>query len=417
MDVIGSPPCWDALPWMASWIGIGRSGALLLLLLVAGGGFDAICLLARRRLSLGDFLFVAFQFIVCGVPSRLLMALESRLWPELDDFPPNASEVVFILGHYRSATTSVHSSMLSLPRGRRFHSAVAGCYGDNMFPSYLMKCWLLRFFCQPAVCNTVQALVGSDKAAGGVHDISANALLEETLFINWKMCGDVLHFFVLPSLGRSYDGESGSKIRVSEEEIRFMRRCVTRVAWFKRHGAVDDRETLYVGCPLGLSSCPQLLAKVFPEAKFIVCAREPAKSVRSSIELLKHVSFPGRDWRDPAFKQFVRTFYRHNTRPIYRNLANFLDRHRSPESDDGKVIVVDFGSWCANGPKEIRRIWEWLGLELNRDFTEEDCRAAVKRSSNHKNSPRSLELASALNLEDDTELWKDYARIMVHAST
>jgi hypothetical protein len=51
---------------------------------------------------------------------------------------------------------------------------------------------------------------------------------------------------------------------------------------------------------------------------------------------------------------------------------------------------------------------------LNKDFSEDDCKAALVRSTNHKNSEMSLVLASELRLEDDADLGRDYKKIIAH---
>ena len=141
------------------------------------------------------------------------------------------------------------------------------------------------------------------------------------------------------------------------------------------------------------------------------------RAFRSAVELLKHISFPQAEWNDPVFSQFLLNFYRYNTKPIYQGLADFLDCKDDSSSNAEKfenVLVVDFKKWRESGPEELRHIWEWLGLELVQDFSEDDCKDALVKSSNHTNSPHSLALASKLQVQDDLELFKNYMEMMAH---
>jgi hypothetical protein len=53
------------------------------------------------------------------VPNLTLMRIEDYLFPSLtqiqSDFFDKPNKVVFVIGHPRSATTAIHTSLLSLP--------------------------------------------------------------------------------------------------------------------------------------------------------------------------------------------------------------------------------------------------------------------------------------------------------------
>ena len=75
-------------------------------------------------------------------------------------------------------------------------------------------------------------------------------------------------------------GENPEYMRIActmkEHHVKFLKRALARV--IISQNAYDKR---YVGCHLGFPNDPEMFRKHFPNAKLIVCVRDPVEAVPS----------------------------------------------------------------------------------------------------------------------------------------
>jgi hypothetical protein len=139
----------------------------------------------------------------------------------------------------------------------------------------------------------------------------------------------------------------------------------------------DPVKTFYVGCPLSLAVCPDLVREVFPTAKIIVCVRDPTQTVPSLINLLSTaLTMPFSDVKPRATNYFDVV-----SRGIYTRLSEW-------ESDPKTTYWMDFNDWKADSVAEVERIWKWLGV----DYAEGASEVAKRKSESHKNPPECFEV-------------------------
>ena len=149
----------------------------------------------------------------------------------------------------------------------------------------------------------------------------------------------------------------------------------------------EPGKKFYVGCPLSLAVCPELIREVFPTAKVIVCVRDPTQTVPSLINLFSaaiNMSFT-------EIKPRVTNYYDVVSRTIYSRLSEW------DSYDPQTTYWMDFNDWKEDSVAEVERIWRWLGL----DFAEGASQVAKRKSESHKNPPECFDVVPRKRINDE----------------
>ena len=124
---------------------------------------------------------------------------------------------------------------------------------------------------------------------------------------------------------------------------------------------------------MGFPNDPAMFRRYFPQAKLIVCVRDPVEAVPSYANMIN--SILQSDFDTASCKRFE-SFYAHFTRPIYKTFDQW--------EGDKDTIWVGFNDWKNNGVKVTEKIWQILGWKAPPEASQ----AALKKSESHKNDPR-----------------------------
>lgn len=205
----------------------------------------------------------------------------------------------------------------------------------------------------------------------GEHKFGAESPLEEHAFMSAYLCGPGMALYVLPSSGDNPEFMRNA-CTMKEHHVKFLKRALARV--IISHNAYDKK---YVGCHLGFPSDPALFRKYFPNAKLIVCTRDPVEAVPSYANMcntLLHSDF------DDALCKRYEQYYEHFTKPIY----NTFDKW----DGDKDTIWVSFDDWKKNGVKVAEKIWQILDWKAPPGASQ----VALKKGETHKNNPKCFDV-------------------------
>lgn len=298
-----------------------------------------------------------------SILNRSCMWLEDRLVPSLAEV--KFDRVVFILGHHRSGTTNLHKEL------RQHPDCTAGTMLDLLFPSLFLNRLVRSRPAQWALAvldRGVRTLWNTSS-----HSIGFDEELEEHLWLLHLVRSEAL-FIMFPELIRATSrAEFENALSVSEEDVRFLQRCLRRVIHARTRGA--GASPLYLARPLILTRDHALLRRAFPGAKIILCVREPAAAIRSHAEMTRQQIRCDVD--DPRLVRWARFFYEACSRDQYRAMLEMLE----DESLRGQLLPIPFARLQRDTPGALRDILSFLDVppaDLTPVRSESHRRAAVE---------------------------------------
>jgi len=177
---------------------------------------------------------------------------------------------------------------------------------------------------------------------------------DQSLLFYWRniACSIICSRSLNQGICRRYRSCGGSLRFVSDEKAMALHENVIR--W----KCATTSAELFIGKPLVVGSCnyPQLMEH-FPEAKFVVCWREPVATLASICSLHDQYesAFSMEDWVsylcDPTELNFPQ---------FYRNIVELREKY----GDDDRFVFNPFPEWIASPEKQVARICSSLKLPV-----------------------------------------------------
>ncbi len=308
---------------------------------------------------------------------------------------------VFIVGHARSGTTLLHR-LMSEDR-ERFSVFL---YWELFFPSLLQK-------------KVVRALAALDRRLGGpiasrveaweertfgpmrhIHPMGLT-MPEEDDFLLTYSCASGYWIVLLPYMGEldfyHVDALPAAKRR---RLMRFYAECVRRQLY------LNGRDKIHLSKNPIFSGRVASLIETFPDARIVVCMRDPGATIPSLLKLMQ-TGWARRRW-DAARMQHSLRLLAEQSVHTYRHPLEVLRRH--PETPHA---IVDYRDLVRDPTGVVHEVYRRLGFppsaELERALAVQERRSGA-RASAHAYSLEEFGLDGAAIRSELADL---YARLRV----
>ena len=279
---------------------------------------------------------------------------------------------VFVVGHARSGTTLLHR-LMSEDRGR----FSVFLYYELFFPSLLQK-KLIRFL---AACDrrlggriALRVQAWEERTFGPMRHIHPMGLTmpEEDDFLLTYSCASGYWIVLLPYLGElDFYHVDAMPDRKRRRLMRFYAECVRRQLYL--NGA--DKSHLSKN-PI-FSGRVASLIETFPDARIVVCMRDPAETIPSLLKLMQ-TGWARRRWDGERMQRSLRILAEQSFH-TYRYPLEVLRRH--PETAHA---IVDYRDLVREPTVAVRRVYERLGFptspELERALALQEARSGARES-------------------------------------
>jgi hypothetical protein len=280
---------------------------------------------------------------------------------------------VFIVGHARSGTTLLHQLM---SRDRDRFSVFLTW--ELFFPSITQKklvralAWVDRRVLGSALGRRVSAWEDRAFAKGRqMHPMSLTGP-EEDEFVLAPSCASGVWVLVFPywrELQHLYYTDDMSPAR-RRRLMRFYRACVVRELY------VNGRDKIHLSKNPTFSGKVESLLETFPDARFVVCMRNPLETIPSLLKMMT------RNWKagrcPPARIDDSRQVLAEQSYHTYRHPSEVLAAH--PET---RWIAVDYRELVGRPKNTVKSVYATLGLNLSPAY-EADLAAEELRSREHR---------------------------------
>lgn len=321
--------------------------------------------------------------LAVGVPPYLLLqathwlgfALDELLFAEYRDV--DIEQPVFILGLPRSGTTFLHRT---LARDQSQWSTFS-LWQAVLAPSIAQRRLIdalsradqrLGGLASRALSYLTQSLAGS---LDDIHEIGLDAAEEDYLTL-LPAAGCFLAVLAFP-YSESVWGltrPGGMPDAERDELLTFYRRML------QKHLYQDPRRLLSKNAAFGAWAQP--LAKLFPDARFVLCIRDPDAGLSSQLSAIREgQALFGVDPDERLIQQRFARMYREQ----YQHLLEHMQRYGARSS------VVDMDALRLDGPAEIARLARELALPLDAELLiqlEAQSAATSATSSPHQHAKK-----------------------------
>eukprot|EP00466_Bigelowiella_natans_P003097 jgi/Bigna1/131111/aug1.13_g5819 len=300
----------------------------------------------------GLSLFILCNLVTLQLEDYFLHSVLSRV---------RTDNIVFILGHPRSATTSLHHAVL------KCDGSCASTYYDILFPSVIMKFLMLPL--RYIFDWTMRAKFDSPN-----HRISLSEPPEEHFWLLLCMKSALIFSILFPSLSSNSELIT-ELLTLDEHDWALFVKCLQRSIYWCR----SNDHGVYVARPLMLTMYLPKLRELFPKAKFLLCVRNPVDAIASFAEL-SAVATRSR-LCSPRFKAHMKVYFQNVSSPGIRQLASEVkgmfsrrsekeeaakvldDSHReAAASMEGQSMIVSFTAWASNQSLVMHRVCDFIGV-------------------------------------------------------
>jgi hypothetical protein len=323
----------------------------------------------RRKLLVRLLLtvpFVASFHAVCFFLDRLL-------FPGLRT--TRVTTPVFIVGHARSGTTLLHRLMSE--DHERFSVFM---YYELFFPSLLQK-------------KVIRALAALDRQLGGsiasrveaweertfgpmrhIHPMGLT-MPEEDDFLLTYSCASGYWVVLLPYLGE-LDFYHVDELPPAKRRrlMRFYAECVRRQIY------LNGRDKIHLSKNPIFSGRVESLIETFPDARIVVCLRDPGETIPSLLKLMQ-TGWARRRWDAERMQRSLRVLAEQSFH-TYRYPLEVLRRH--PEVPHA---IVDYRDLVRDPAAVVHRVYERLGFphsaELDRALALQERRSGARESGHN----------------------------------
>ena len=284
---------------------------------------------------------------------------------------------VFVVGHARSGTTLLHR-LLSEDTAR----FSVFLYWELFFPSLLQKKvirWLIALYRRLGGRVATRVEAWEEKTFGPMRHIHPMGLTmpEEDDFLLTYSCASGYWIVLLPYMGEldfyHVDDMPAAKRR---RMMRFYAECVRRQLY------LNGTDKIHLSKNPIFSGRVASLIETFPDARIVVCMRDPGETIPSLLKLMQ-TGWARRRW-DAARMQRSLRLLADQSFHTYRHPLAVLRRH--PETPHA---IVDYRDLVTAPTATVRTVYDRLGFtpsaELERALALQEARGRA-RESKHRYS-------------------------------
>ncbi len=293
-----------------------------------------------------------------------------RLWK------PKVEAPVFIIGHARSGTTLMHRLMTQDPNRYSYFLAY-----EMFFPSLIQKKFLRLLGCIDR--NLLgerfhkKLTAREDKIFEKTRDVHYTGIYspEEDDFVLTFSCASGMWIVLFPYMDQLdfYYLDEWSKKR--------------RQKWMKGYRQFLQRQLLLNGRnKIHLCKNPvfngrvESIIEAFPDARFIVMARDPREAIPSLLKMLKD-SWRRMGWKDERTNESLQIMARQS---IHSYWYPFKALEGHPQT---KWTVIDYRELVGSPKKTVETAYEHLGLKMTPEYAA-ILEEAENRTRKHKTEHR-----------------------------
>lgn len=279
---------------------------------------------------------------------------------------------VFVVGHARSGTTLLHR--LLSEDTERFSVFL---YWELFFPSLLQKKvirWLIALDRRLGGRIATRVEAWEEKTFGPMRHIHPMGLTmpEEDDFLLTYSCASGYWIVLLPYMGEldfyHVDAMPPAKRR---RLMRFYAECVRRQLY------LNGPEKMHLSKNPIFSGRVASLIETFPDARIVVCMRDPGETIPSLLKLMQ-TGWARRRWDDARMQRSLQQLA-HQSFHTYRHPLEVLRRHPATPH-----AIVDYRDLVATPTATVRQVYERLGFtpsaELERALALQEGRGRTRES-------------------------------------
>jgi hypothetical protein len=282
---------------------------------------------------------------------------------------------VFVVGHARSGTTLLHR-LLSADTGR----FSVFLYWELFFPSLLQKKvirWLIA--CDRRLGGRIATRVEAweERTFGPMRHIHPMGLTmpEEDDFLLTYSCASGYWIVLLPYMGEldfyHVDAMPAAKRR---RLMRFYAECVRRQLY------LNGVDKIHLSKNPIFSGRVASLIETFPDARIVVCMRDPGETIPSLLKLMQ-TGWARRRWDDARMQRSLRVLAEQSFH-TYRHPLHVLRRHPATPH-----AIVDYRDLVAQPNVVVHEVYDRLGFtpsaELERALALQEGRSGARESKHH----------------------------------
>ncbi len=276
---------------------------------------------------------------------------------------------VFIVGHARSGTTLLHR-LMSEDRAR----FSVFLYYELFFPSLLQK-KAIRFLaaCDRRLGGRIASRVEAweERTFGPMRHIHPMGLTmpEEDDFLFTYSCASGYWIVLLPYLGElDFYHVDAMPVAKRRRMMRFYAECVRRELY------LNGREKIHLSKNPIFSGRVATLIEIFPDARIVVCVRDPVETIPSLLKLMQ-TGWARRKWDAERMQRSLRLLAEQSLH-TYRYPLDVLRAH-----PDTAHAIVDYRDLVRDPAGVVHRVYERLGFapsaELDRALALQERRSGA----------------------------------------
>jgi hypothetical protein len=307
---------------------------------------------------------------------------------------------IFIIGHARSGTTLLHRLMLADEGRYSFFRA-----WEMAFPSLLEKRWIR------ALGRLDQKLLGSflekklrateDSKLAKTRDVHDTGLFapEEDDFCQTFSCTSGFWIVLFPYMDKlDFYYWDRWPLRRRHRAMRGYHDSL------RRQMALESEDRIHLSKNPTFNGRVESLLEEFPDARFVVCMRDPRESIPSLLKMLKQ-TWQSLGWGDERIEASIEKLIEQSLHS-YRHPREVLSR-----SPDTAWCEVDYRELTVDPQSAVEKIYATLDLEVSPSLQTALQAAGARRGSHKTGHTYDLEefgLDSATIENALPELFTDY---------
>lgn len=315
--------------------------------------------------------FTSVLATLLTLPERVVLGLW-RPWRRGAD-----TDVVVVLGYYRTGTTHLHYLMSCDPKLR----TPAWC--ETLAPQGYAVSWgFLRLFMIPFVsARRPQDDVAIGPGWPAEDDFAIN---------NWALASSLPGRFVVPDLHEHY-GRFHDLKGLTDRELSRWRECQKAFVW--KIASLGRGRAVLLKTPSHTARVAEL-AKLFGErVKFVHISRDPAAVIRSNVNMAARLSVY--NLQDPPQEDEVR---RRVVNEYLRTERKYMDE--AAAQPHGHLVEMRYEDLVADPMGQLRRIYDELGLSWTTEF-ESRARAYLASVRDYRAADRRDPVAERVRAKDE----------------
>ena len=321
------------------------------------------------RLRRRQFLMLFVLVPIVSTIHAICFFLDRIVFPELTKVEVRTP--VFVVGHARSGTTLLHRIMSE--DGDRF-----SCFRlyECFFPSVIEKkvIRLIGRLDQRVLGGRIEQRIrdAEQRRLRGTQDIHRTGLfeIEEDDFSMAFSCASGFWIVMFPYMGELdfyYIDEWTPRRR--RQLMNFYREVIRRQLY------LNGTDRIHLSKNPTFSGRVESLIEAFPDARIVVCMRNPYETIPSLLKLLQ-VTWRSGGWDDERIDRSLRVLGDQSLH-TYRHPLAVLERHPSTPQ-----AIVDYRELVAEPKAAIEAVYKELGFEVSEELAAK-LEATERRARSH----------------------------------